>query len=188
MLYYSPMEDFIWSDSYDGYNRRLYKKSCLACQSEFYAPKHAKVYCSIACKARSRMTSIEVDCDFCHTLHRRKPSDLYPGKTGLRFCSRECKESSQRIEGDFNKVLLPHSKGGSSNQGYRAHALRTYGSKCMQCGYSETKKMLDVDHIDSNRKNNTIGNLQVLCVWCHALKTRKVQPHERFRSMGVYQA
>lgn len=38
--------------------------------------------------------------------------------------------------------------------------------------------MLDADHVNGDRSNSKKGNLQVLCVWCHALKTRKVQYHE----------
>lgn len=37
--------------------------------------------------------------------------------------------------------------------------------------------MLDVHHIDGNRKNGKADNLEVLCVWCHALETRKDWPH-----------
>ena len=41
-------------------------------------------------------------------------------------------------------------------------------------GIGILEDMLDVHHKDSNRKNGTIENLEVLCVWCHALKTRDV--------------
>ena len=34
--------------------------------------------------------------------------------------------------------------------------------------------MLDVHHVDGIRQNNHPDNLEVLCVWCHALKTRKI--------------
>jgi hypothetical protein len=36
-------------------------------------------------------------------------------------------------------------------------------------------EMLDVDHIDNDRSNNELENLQILCVWCHSLKTRSVE-------------
>lgn len=178
--------EYIISDSYDGYTRTLYKRICEVCSTEMWVPQHVdKKYCSRACTNKGRTNQVEVECDYCHILHKRSQSRLYISKTGLRFCSRECKETSQRLGGEFNKALLPHTKDGSTGT-YREYALRTYGAKCSQCGYCETKKMLDVDHIDSNRKNNDISNLQVLCVWCHALKTRKVPPHERFRLHSMH--
>jgi hypothetical protein len=38
---------------------------------------------------------------------------------------------------------------------------------CQICFYNENKKMLDIHHIDHDRKNNTFENLACLCVWCH---------------------
>lgn len=38
--------------------------------------------------------------------------------------------------------------------------------------------MLDVHHLDSDRSNGLPENLLVLCVWCHALETRRIKPHE----------
>lgn len=116
---------------------------------------------------------MEIDCDQCHKIYKIPEYKYLSSKTGLRFCSRDCKDQSQLLESKLNKLISPNSKGTS----YRAHALRVYGAICKMCGYKEYKKMLDVDHIDSNRKNNDIANLQVLCVWCHALKTRKVKFH-----------
>lgn len=61
----------------------------------------------------------------------------------------------------------------------RAKALKFYGSKCTnrKCIIKKLvkipEKMLDVDHI-KGRVSDDISNLQVLCVWCHALKTRGV--------------
>jgi len=36
-------------------------------------------------------------------------------------------------------------------------------------------EMLEVDHIDSNRKNNKRNNLQTLCANCHSYKTLKIK-------------
>jgi hypothetical protein len=169
------MQDYIKSKEFDGYSRKLYLKTCPQCLTDFRAPAHTKAFCSATCSTKHRSTLVDVECDFCHIQHKRSPSQLLKSKTGLRFCSRECKDEAQKTGSAFNKTLLPHSL----DKEYRKHALRIYGAKCKECSYSATVKMLDVDHIDSNRKNNTIENLQVLCVWCHALKTRKVKTHER---------
>lgn len=58
---------------------------------------------------------------------------------------------------------------------YRKRALKYYGGKCNVCNYSVCENMLDVHHIDNDRSNNKIENLEVLCVWHHACKTRKIE-------------
>jgi hypothetical protein len=43
---------------------------------------------------------------------------------------------------------------------------------CEQCGFIPAHPaQLDVDHIDGNKENNDISNLQTLCANCHRLKT-----------------
>jgi hypothetical protein len=95
------------------------------------------------------------------------------------FCSRSCATVYN------NKTIRSGEKNPNYTNGkgsYRNRAFRYYGAKCSnnKCiigkkGIKVPKKMLDVDHIDCNRENNKLENLQVLCVWCHALKTRKIK-------------
>lgn len=43
---------------------------------------------------------------------------------------------------------------------------------CSLCGFIPVHTcQLDVDHIDGNRKNNELDNLQIICANCHRLKT-----------------
>ncbi len=45
--------------------------------------------------------------------------------------------------------------------------------KCRRCGFvSEDPCQLTVDHIDRNKKNCDVSNLQTLCACCHNLKTK----------------
>jgi hypothetical protein len=59
---------------------------------------------------------------------------------------------------------------------YRKHK-KTY---CELCGFvAVVQAQLDVDHIDGNRDNNDISNLQTLCANCHRLKTHNNEDHLR---------
>ena len=61
-----------------------------------------------------------------------------------------------------------NQKHGTRYVGYRLHKK----SLCERCGFiPEHPCQLDVDHIDGDRKNNHIDNLQTLCANCHRLKT-----------------
>lgn len=46
------------------------------------------------------------------------------------------------------------------------------------------KKELDVDHIDGDRANNELNNLQTLCKPCHKIKTKE---NRDYKSEKMYQ-
>jgi hypothetical protein len=160
------MEDFIISDKYDGKPRKLYKKKCLECGDSFYIPKHKPAkYCSIKCSAKRRQTVFNLICAFCnkeYIVHK-----LGISKSGLRFCSRSCKDKGQRIE-KYGKILRPNClKDGKSS--YREVAFRHYPHNCNRCGYNDVTGILKVHHRDRNRNHNDVENLELLCPICHDL-------------------
>ena len=170
--------DYIESLEYDGYLRRLYPKLC-SCGKVFYAPLSKlskRKYCSRECGQQARKRRVQVRCENCGTVVTRTPSDLKCSKSGLFFCSRKCKDKAQSM-GGIEAIRPSHYGKGSGAYDYRERALRYYGARCQSCGYDYDPRMLDVDHKDGSRANNDIQNLRVLCVWCHALKTRQVEPH-----------
>ncbi len=73
--------------------------------------------------------------------------------------------------------------------------------KCTHCGFDKKRddghRILEVDHIDGNHKNNSQENLQVLCPNCHAMthnfrnygRTSKAKTSTRFRreNKGYYE-
>jgi 5-methylcytosine-specific restriction endonuclease McrA len=79
-----------------------------------------------------------------------------------------------------------------------------YRSNCLTCrreahkakkGYCERclvvpfdKKDLDVDHIDGNRANNELNNLQTLCKPCHKIKTKEHGDYKRNENLQQLQA
>jgi hypothetical protein len=58
-----------------------------------------------------------------------------------------------------NRLRLP--------QLVRFQVLQRDGFKCVYCGATATDNLLHIDHIDNDKNNNTIDNLQVLCIDCN---------------------
>lgn len=161
------METFIISTVYDGKPRRLYTRTCQVCSLTFYAPKHTtRKFCSKQCSIAARFpfkANFEFVCDGCGKAVSRKK--LSESKTGLRFCTRLCKDNSQRLE-NLGNILRPECDGTS---GYRDVAFRNYPHKCNRCGYNEYIGILRVHHRDRNRSNSSLENLEILCPNCHEI-------------------
>lgn len=147
-------------------------KICLNCSKNF-SIKRKQLFCSRICyieyKSKNSI-NIEMNCNFCNKIFYKKPSSLKNSKSGFYFCCRNCKDSAQRLNGI--KAIQPKHYGSGSSS-YRIRALNEFNPICNRCGYSEDDRMLDVHHLDNNRLNNDLSNLEVLCVWCHAQETRK---------------
>ena len=126
---------------------------------------------------KGNMSIPNTKCRVCSEPIHRSPSDLKRSKSGNVFCSHSC---SAKIS-NTKRTGMKHPSWDKYFKNYRHRAFTTYGVKCAsvlcpleRAGIYLPKDMYDVDHVDSNRLNNEISNLQVLCVYCHALKTRKI--------------
>ena len=117
-----------------------------------------------------------VACSHCERLFNRKTYQLKkPSKSGLIFCSNRCMFDARK-SGKHPDLVPDHY--GNGGRRYRDVGLREHGPVCKNCGYGATVKMLDVHHRDGDRSNTSVDNLEVLCVWCHALVTRRVEYHQ----------
>ena len=92
-------------------------------------------------------------------------------KSGLFFCSRKHKELAQSING-ISKILPNHYGTATGDDSYRKIAYNAFPIECNRCGYKENKLGLVVHHIDRNRKNSAISNLEILCGTCHLIEHR----------------
>lgn len=165
--------EYIVSTEYDGKTRRLYPRSCLFCQKEFYSPRHAgQKYCSRTCfhQEYRKNSRFETNCAQCGKRVIKSLSKRKNSVHQIFFCSRNCKDLAQSFDGSCPEIRPLHYIDGRRT--YRERAIRVYGAHCNHCGYNEVDFMLDVHHKDFNRAHNAITNLEVLCVWCHALVTR----------------
>lgn len=61
----------------------------------------------------------------------------------------------------------------------RYEARKHKKDNCEHCGISKEIAALEVDHIDGNRANNKLDNLQTLCTKCHIAKTIKNKDNQK---------
>jgi 5-methylcytosine-specific restriction endonuclease McrA len=88
-------------------------------------------------------------------------------KSGLFFCCRKHKDEAQRL-GGIKEIQPSHYGTASSISSYRERALRELPNECKNCGYKTYPEILEVNHIDCDRSNNDITNLEILCPTCHS--------------------
>lgn len=155
-----------------GRKRKGIEKACPVCHNLFVTRLDQEgTYCSKQCCSDSRKNKVQLQCDCCDKLFYRHPSALSCSKSGFYFCSRECKDKSQRL-GGIEEIMPSHY--GSFQGRKSAIYRRTYKElnnieilSCIRCGYSEFESAVDIHHIDENCNNNSIENLIALCACCH---------------------
>ena len=148
-----------------GQKRQAILCTCKGCNKEFLKDKrfvkiNSRDYCSRECFCKSTSNSHILICSCCKNTFVRMNKDLKNSKSGLYFCSVDCKNKGQLIDSGIKEIQPKHYKNGKST--YRQKALNHYDNKCSVCGYSVIE-VLEVHHKDHNRDNNKIENLNVLC-------------------------
>jgi hypothetical protein len=137
----------------------------------------------------------------CKLCHNEKPvSDYY--KSGIYFFP-ECKQCSikkvrkwqknnpertrQLNRENWQRHKLEKLEKGKTNwikrdfNGLRDKVLLRDNYQCVKCGMTRLKHLekwgtdINVDHIDRNRKNNIMENLQTLCLHCHGKKDNSAE-------------
>lgn len=142
---------------------------CDYCKRQFHLSKtiynkrrkrNIHIYCSRQCAAKARMTLQKFTCFKCGKTFYRQPLRNLKSKSGKIFCSRSCSNSytnTFRFKTSINT--------------YRRIAFEKLPHKCNVCGWNDDERILEVHHIDENRKNNNIENLIILCPICHRYLT-----------------
>jgi hypothetical protein len=152
-------------------------KICQVCAKEFQAKlsEHKRgnsKTCSKKCGAvlssrvRTKIKIPNATCAFCKIEFYMRPSSKKNSKSGIFFCCRTHKDMAQRL-GGIPEIQPAHYGTGNGISTYRDLAFSHYDARCNQCGYQKFKEVLDVHHIDNDRSNNNIENLEILCPTCH---------------------
>ena len=138
---------------------------CTVCNSLFIKQKrqlNVHGTCSLQCTSVAKGSTLVCKCDHCGNEFFKPKSKVEASKSGKVFCCRECKDIAQTYMID----IQPEHYGTGSD--YRTKALKYYKPICSRCGYNNIAA-LEVHHIDSDRNNNELSNLMVLCANCHTL-------------------
>lgn len=126
-----------------------YECICKICGTKFISRlnRKRKEYCSVSCIERW-------PCQLCGKLIKGR---IYHQSGDKKFCSRKCSNFVHRTI-KSKKQYMPN--------GF-ANSIIKYGKiQCDICGIDNIE-FLCVHHINGNRDDNSIQNLQTLCCNCH---------------------
>lgn len=137
-------------------------KLCLYC-SKTLKSKYSTKFCGSSCSASyNNVRKVRKKRKAC--LVCRKEVKNYG--TDRKFCSPKCNGVYASLYSD----ACIENGDQTSWTIIRNYLIRHVG-KCMECGLSKwrgKKLILQCDHIDGNRNNNTFTNARLLCPNCHS--------------------
>lgn len=149
-------------------------RNCNFCATAYHAEaryvnRGQGLYCTQSCASKAQHANRpkptpNVVCSFCSNSFYKSNSKLKV-KSGFHFCTRKCKDSAQRLGGI--KEIMPSHYGTAKTEDYRLKAFSFYDPKCRKCGWNQYPQVLEVNHINCDRSNNSIENLEILCPTCH---------------------
>lgn len=131
---------------------------CKTCGVEFQSvgSDTDRKYCSIQCKrAQPPKWPRDANCAFCgnHFKQDRKRT---------LCCSKTCAGLLKKKK-KFDAGIYCNSKSAKKE-------LLTRTNGCNRCGWNNLLSVLEIHHIDRNRSNNHISNLEILCPNCHTIE------------------
>jgi 5-methylcytosine-specific restriction endonuclease McrA len=160
---------------YLGKLRTFYKKICEGCGVVYYVPseknRKTRKFCGMECRIKyNSRTGTEgrrqlFSCAICGKEIIRTLSRVRTCDSKVFFCSSSCAGVARRIGTGLEDMQLSHYNMGKGT--YRERALRNLKPVCARCGYNKYESVLEVHHIDRNRTNNVVDNLEILCPTCH---------------------
>jgi len=141
---------------------------CVACELPVYQrPKERalgrRAFCSVACYNPHRYRKKPLTCPLCGG----------PFKSGAasdaKYCSRACSNRARtgiKYDGTWSaSKVVSHPK-------LKEAVRQRDGDKCQMCGippvWQGKRLVLQLDHIDGDRRNRAFGNFRLLCPNCHS--------------------
>lgn len=111
-------------------------------------------------KRMDELTKVVLQCAYCGKEFVRAKRLLYKSRSGYFYC---CQEHCNR-----HRQVLREEKGEfDDSKNYRRRAFSNFPPRCAVCHWVEDERILEVHHKDSDRNNNKVENLIILCPNCH---------------------
>ena len=154
-------------------HRKMLIKKCIDCFTEIKIRLNSKRLRCRSCSYKFKSTKgrVDVKCECCSAIISKRKSGLKNSKHEVYFCNRVCKEKSQSLAGNCEKIKPDHY--GNSNGKHLWKILSKNAKECSSC--KENKKyLLQIHHIDGNRENNIESNMEVVCGNCHIKRHLKL--------------
>lgn len=151
-----------------GVRRRGIRVTCRICSTPFVCRvSRPRDFCSRECSSKAREKRVRLTCRRCGKAFERPANKAEAGRRrhGVQFCSRKCKDLAQRLTGNCPEIRPPHYGTGA----YEYRHLVNFEQGC--CGRGERRTfLLFVHHLDGDRKNNAVENLEIVCGNCHIIR------------------
>ncbi len=146
------------------------KYECKVCSSEIESfPSQRKLTCGKECHKILQRKGKIIKCALCNRDFYKPRCKMNSKccKSGFYFCSKKCKGDAQTMPNKFAAMIPSHYN--NCKRRYREKAFRELKNECNKC--SENRKfILTVHHMDGDRTNSRLKNLEILCFNCHVTK------------------
>lgn len=164
----------LWIIGKDGKRRRAVSKVCDRCHITYSVDRRfeeASRFCTMDCARLASRRRSSQNCSLCEKEFEVQTSRLNRSRCGMHFCSRECKDRAQRVDSPCDMVLPAHYGTGESQ--YRKRCADKLLDGCVGCT-EKRSYLLMIHHIDGDRTNNKLENLEVVCGRCHLMRHLKL--------------
>lgn len=162
---------------------------CETCQKEFYVFPGRVRY------TESKGDRIRFCSNRCHHIGMRGEKNPRWGKKMSTEEVAKMKANPKRRRFDNTQDNPNYKRFGASPsehstmKRWRKHIKEIRGDACQKCGYKKYTTILELHHIDCNRKNMKESNLMLLCPTCHEEThylegTGKYKKYGKFKSHG----